>query len=65
MENSQTNVVHYHCIIHQEALFVRVFKMLKFLKIGTFYYDFYENDVIKIIVKCANFVKETELHHPH
>ena len=40
--------MHYHFIIHLEALVTRVLNM---------------NNVIKIVVKCVNFIKKTRLNH--
>ena len=48
INNSEFDLIHYHCIIHQEALVVCVCSM---------------NDVIKIVVKCVNFIKKTGLNH--
>ena len=48
MDNSGSDLIHYHCIIHQEALVARVLNM---------------NDVMKIVVKCVNFIKKTGLNH--
>ena len=41
MDNSESDLIHYHCIIHQEALVARVLSM---------------NDVINVLVKCVNFI---------
>ena len=48
IDNSGSDLIHYHCIIHQEALVARVLNM---------------NDVMKIVVKCVNFIKKTGLNH--
>ena len=48
MDNSGSDLIHYHCIIHQEALVARVLNM---------------KDVMKIVVKCVNFIKKTGLNH--
>ena len=48
MDNSGSDLIHYHCIIHQEALVARVLNV---------------NDVMKIVVKCVNFIKKTGLNH--
>ena len=45
-DNSKSDLIHYHCIVHQEALVTRVLNI---------------NDVIKIVLKCVNFNKKTEL----
>ena len=48
-DNSESDLIHYHCIIYQhEALVARVLNM---------------NDVMKIVVKCVNFIKKTGLNH--
>ena len=47
--NSESDLIHYHCIIYQhEALVACVLNM---------------NDVMKIVVKCVNFIKKTGLNH--
>ena len=48
MDNSQSDLIHYHCIIHQEALVARVLSM---------------NDVMNVVVKCVNFIKKTRVNH--
>ena len=48
VENSESDLIHYYCNIHQKALVARVLII---------------NDVMKIVVKCVNFVKKTELKH--
>ena len=47
-DNSKSGLIHYHCIIHHEALVIRVLNM---------------NNVMKIVVKCVNFIKKTRLNH--
>ena len=41
MDNSESNLIYYHCNIHQEALVARVLRM---------------NDVMNVVVKCVNFI---------
>jgi len=48
IEYSESDLIHYHCIVHQEALVARVLNL---------------NDVVKIVVKSVNFIKKTGLHH--
>jgi len=48
IENSESDLIHYHCIVHQEALVERVLNL---------------NDVMKIVVKSVNFIRKTGLHH--
>ena len=48
MDNSESDLIHYHCIIHQEALVARVLSM---------------NDVMNVVVKCVNFIKKTGLNY--
>ena len=43
IDHSESDLIHYHCIIHQEALVARVLSI---------------NDVMKILVKCVNFIKK-------
>ena len=50
MDNSESDLIHYHCIIHQEALVACVLSM---------------NDVMNVVVKCVNFIKKTGLNHCH
>ena len=48
VENSETDLINHHCIIHQEALVARVFNV---------------NDVMKVVLKCVNFIKKIGLNH--
>ena len=48
MDNSESDLIHYHCIIHQEALVACVLTM---------------NDVMNVVVKSVNFIKKTGLNH--
>ena len=48
IDNSESDLIHYHCIIHQEALVARVLSM---------------NDVMNVVVKCVNFIKKTGLNY--
>ena len=43
MYNSGVDLIHYHCIIHLEALVTLVLNM---------------NGVMKIVVKCVTFIKK-------
>ena len=43
VENSESNLIHYHCIIHQKALVARVSNI---------------NDVMESVLKCPNFIKK-------
>ena len=45
MNNSGSDLIHYHCIIHQKALVARVPNL---------------NDVMKIVVKCVNSIKKRD-----
>ena len=48
MDNSGSDLIHYRCIIYQEALVTCVPNM---------------NDVMKIVVRCVNFIKKMGLNH--
>ena len=45
MDNSESDLIHHHCIIHQEALVARILSM---------------NDVMNVVVKCVNFIKKQD-----
>ena len=47
-DDSNSDLIHHHCIIHLEALVTLVLNM---------------NDVTKVVVKCVNFIKKTGLNH--
>ena len=47
-KNYESDLIHHYCIVHQEALVARVLNL---------------NDVMKIVVKSVNFIKQTGLHH--
>ena len=48
VDNSESDLIHCQCIIHQEALVERVLSM---------------NVVMNVVVKCVNFIKKTGLNH--
>ena len=45
MEDSESDLIHHHCIIHQEALVARVLNV---------------NDAMKIVVKRSNSIKKQD-----
>jgi len=48
IEKGGSEIIHYHCIIHQEALIAHVLKL---------------DNVMDIVVKCVNFIKSSGLNH--